>query len=177
MSGESGIRRAINSTRYGNWLTTSVRIFLGAMLVFSGAVKIVEPDAFSRVIALYDIIPVSLVPYAALGVPALELLLGLMLCAGSKVRAASCLSALLMAAFVVFIAVNVVRGKQFNCGCFDANLFGLDLAERVSPWLVLRDLVFMAGFMLVFGAERHLGSLEHLMERTRLKNLEKSKYE
>jgi uncharacterized membrane protein YphA (DoxX/SURF4 family) len=177
MSGESGIRRAISSTLYGNKLTVVIRILLGAMLVFSGSLKIIDPEAFGKVIARYDILPEILIAYAAVMVPALELLVGLSLLIGCKVRASALISVLLMAAFIVFMAVNVVRDRRFDCGCFNMRMFGLDFTETVSPWLIVRNVIFLVGFALVFRARRHLLSLEHYIEKSRLKNLEKTKYE
>jgi putative oxidoreductase len=177
MSGESGIKRAINSTLYGNRFTVMIRILLGAMLVFSGSLKIIDPEAFGRVITRYDILPGVLVAYAALMVPALEIVSGLSLLIGCKVRGSAFIAMLLMAAFLVFILVNVARGRQFDCGCFNVGIFGLDFAETVSPWLAARNVIFIAGFALVFRARRHLFSLEHYIEKSRLKNLEKTKYE
>jgi uncharacterized membrane protein YphA (DoxX/SURF4 family) len=177
MSVESGVKRAINSTLYGNRLTTLIRILLGAMLVFSGSLKIVDPEAFGRVIARYGIIPDILVAYAALLVPAIEVLVGLFLLVGCKVRASAFIAMLLMSAFLVFISINVARGRRFDCGCFNVGILGLDFAETVSPWLALRNLIFIAGFALVFHARRHLFSIEYYIERSRLKHLEKTKYE
>jgi uncharacterized membrane protein YphA (DoxX/SURF4 family) len=177
MNGESGIRRAISSTLYGNKLTVVIRILLGAMLVFSGSLKMVDPGAFGKVIARYEILPEILIAYAAIIVPALELLVGLALLIGFKVRASALIAVFLMAAFIVFMAVNVAGDRRFDCGCFNLRILGLDFTETVSPWLIVRNVIFLAGFALLFRARRHLLSLEHYIEKSRLKNLEKTKYE
>jgi hypothetical protein len=93
------------------------------------------------------------------------------------VRASAFIAMLLMSAFLVFISINVARGRRFDCGCFNVGILGLDFAETVSPWLALRNLIFIAGFALVFHARRHLFSIEYYIERSRLKHLEKTKYE
>ena len=177
MSGESMFKKGINSTLYGNRLTAAVRLFLGAMLLLSGALKLPDPGQFAQIVAQYEIIPIELVPYAAVLVPALEALLGLLLVVGYRTRAAACVSLLMMIAFAVFISINLARGRSFDCGCFEVSSLGIDFVETVSPWIVVRDLVLAAGFALVVHAQRHLFSLEYLVERLRLKNLEKSKYE
>ena len=177
MNSESMFKKGVSSTLYGNRLTAAVRLLLGAMLLLSGALKLPDPGQFAQVVARYDIIPPDLVPYAAVLVPALETLLGLLLVVGYRIRAAAFISLLMMIAFSVFIAVNLARGRSFDCGCFEVSRLGLEFGETVSAWLVVRDLVFVAGFALVARAQRHLFSLEYLVERTRLKNLEKAKYE
>jgi uncharacterized membrane protein YphA (DoxX/SURF4 family) len=147
------------------------------MLVFSGAVKFADPDLFGMAVAQYDILPNLLVPYAATIIPALEILIGLSLVIGFRVRASACIAVLLMLVFIVAISVNVVRGRQIECGCFQSSITGLGFSETVSPWLVIRNIIFLAGFALVFRADRHLLSLENFVEKVRLKNLEKTKYE
>lgn len=177
MGGESGIRRAIISTIYGNRFTAVIRIGMGVMLLASGLLKIMAPGSFGRLIAMYDVFPELLVPYAAVTVPALEVLLGVLLVAGFRARAAAFVSMLLMAAFMAIIAVNVVRGRSFECGCFGLDRLGIGLNETVSPWLMLRDALFFACFALIFRARRQPGSLESFIEKNRLKNLQKAKYE
>src|SRR4030042_5107867 len=155
MSGESGIKRGMRSMRYGNRVTTVIRFLLGGMLVFSGVLKIFEPDSFAEVIARYDIIPGIVTPYAAVIIPVLEVLLGLLLIVGFRIRASACLSMILMAVFTVAVAVTLARGRRFDCGCFEAKRIGLEFDEIVSSWLVIRDLIFFIGFALVYRAQRH----------------------
>ncbi len=177
MDGESGIRRGITSTLYGNLLTTAVRIFLGVLFLFSGIIKIVDPEGFALVVARYDILPGALVPYAAVLVPALEAAVGFLLVIGYRVRASALIGIALMAAFSVFIGINIARGRRFDCGCFGLERLGLGIGETVGPWVLARDLLFMAGFFLLFRAGRHLLSIENFLEKNRLQNLEKSRYE
>ncbi len=177
MNSESMFKKGLNSTMYGNRLTAAVRLLLGAMLLLSGALKLPDPGQFAQVVARYDIIPLDLIPYAAVLVPALETLLGLLLIVGYRIRAAAFISLLMMIAFTAFLAVNLARGRSFDCGCFEVSRLGIEFGETVSAWLVVRDLVFVAGFALVARAQRHLFSLEHLVERSRLRNLEETKYE
>ncbi|MBP7736836.1 MAG: DoxX family membrane protein [Spirochaetes bacterium] len=177
MGNESGLRKALNGALYGNRVTVILRVALGAMLAFTGAVKLTDPASFGLIVARYDILPEALVPYAASYVPSLELILGLCLLIGVKVRASAAVAFLLMTAFIAFISVNVARGRSFECGCFQLGLLGINISENVTPWLILRNCVFLCGFAIVFRAERHLLSLENFGERTRLKNLEKTKYE
>lgn len=177
MGNESGIRKAINGVLYGNRLTVMIRILLGAMLIFSGTLKITDPASFGQMVAQYEILPTMLIPYAASLIPALELLLGLTLVIGLTVRASAGIAAILMTAFITFITINLFRGRTFECGCFQSRILGLGFSETVSPWLVVRNCIFLAGFVIILRAERHLLSLENFVEKIRLNNLEKTKYE
>ena len=161
----------------GNGLTLVIRVILGGLFLLLGGVKLYDPGAFGNVIARYDILPQVFIGYAAIVVPVLEMLIGLFLVIGYKTRASAGLSILLMVAFILFIAVNLGRGRSFDCGCFDARQFGLDINESISGWLILRDLIFLGGFILLYRAERHLFSIENFREKMRLKNLEQTKYQ
>jgi uncharacterized membrane protein YphA (DoxX/SURF4 family) len=176
----AGVNSFINFIRdavYGNSLTLVIRIILGGLFLLLGGAKLNDPGAFGIVIARYDILPQVIIGYAAIVVPVLEMLIGLLLVIGYKTRAAAGLSIFLMMLFILFIAVNLVRGKSFDCGCLNAGQFGLDINERISGWLILRDLIFLAGFILLYRAERHVFSLENFREKMRLKNLEQTKYQ
>lgn len=177
MSGESGIRRWIGGFLYGNMAAAAVRILLGALLLFAGSLKMGDPEQFARVIARYGIVPDFLLPYGAVMVPALEVLTGLLLIIGYRIRAALLVGAAMMAAFSLFIASAMARGERFDCGCFNLGRLGLGISETVGPWVLVRDLLFLAGFLILLRAHRHLLSYEHFIEKIRLRNLEKARYE
>ncbi len=177
MGGESGIRRGIGGFLYGNMAAAAVRIALGAVLLLAGSLKIGDPEQFALVIARYGIVPDFLVPYGAVMVPALEVLTGVLLLVGYRIRAASLVGAAMMAVFSVFIAAAMARGERFDCGCFNFGRVGLGISETVGPWVLARDLLFLAGFLILLRARRHLLSLEHFIEKIRLRNLEKARYE
>ncbi len=173
----NSLRNLIRDTVYGNGLTFAIRVFLGGLLLLLGCSKLYDPSAFGDVIARYDILPQAFIGYAAIVIPVLETVVGLFLVIGYKTRASAGLSIILMIFFILFIGVNLARGRSFDCGCLDASQFGLDIHETISGWLIVRDLFFLAGFSLLFKAERHIISLEDYGEKERLRHLEHSKYE
>jgi putative oxidoreductase len=177
MGGGKGLENFFRDVIYGNKITFVIRFCIGVLFLFSGTTKLYDPDSFARVIARYDVLPDVLIGYAAVVVPALEVLVGLLLVIGFKVRAASSLFMLLMAVFILFISVNVIRGRSFDCGCFNAGLLGLEAYENTSLWLIIRDCIFLAACAVVFRADRHLCSIDNYREKIRLKHLEKTKYQ
>ncbi len=177
MERESGIRRIAGDIAYGNRFTVFVRVLMGSVLIFSGYFKILDPEAFGVVITRYDIIPDVLVGCTAIIIPPLEMLLGLCMIAGYKTRASAFISMAMMLLFMIFMAVNIARGRNFECGCFDMKRLGLDAGERLSVWLLVRDLIFLLVCTIIFLADRHLLSLEGLIERSRLRNLEETRYQ
>lgn len=165
------VRNIMHDFIYGNAATMVLRVALGAMFLFSGMMKALDPESFARIIALYDLLPSALVPYAAIVIPYLELVLGLAFVVGYKIKGASILSVLLMIVFSAGIAVNLYRGNNFECGCFELHRLGLGLEERISYALVARDLLLMICFIVLFVAKKHVLSVEHYLEKRGLRKL------
>ncbi len=163
------IRNFARSVVYGNQLTALLRVLCGALFLYSGFFKVLDMEGFGRVVDMYAMLPSALVPYVAIVLPSLELILGALLAAGYRIRAASCLSMLLMVVFTVAIMVNIARGANFECGCFELSRFGIP--ERIGWPLVIRDAALFAVFGLVLQARRHLFSLEYYLEKRTLSTL------
>ena len=165
----SAIKRFYTSILYGNKFIAIVRIFLGMMFIFSGIFKAIDPYSFSKVIILYKIIPEIVVPYAAIVVPYVELMVGSLLIIGFRIRSVSFISILLMIVFTIAITVNVIRGESFDCGCFELSRFGIN--EDVSVKLIIRDIVILVVFYIIFSAEKHFFSLDNTLEKDELTHL------
>ncbi|HDP79805.1 MAG TPA: DoxX family membrane protein [Spirochaetes bacterium] len=163
------IKTKVQDTLYGNYLTAAVRVVMGALFIYSSLFKLMDPVSFSRVIANYGVLPAALLPYGALFVPGLEMVLGLALLAGFRIRTSSFLSLLLMGAFIAVISLNVARGNSFDCGCFELERFGL--SETIGPGIIARDTTLAALLLLVFRARRHVFSLDRALEKRELENL------
>jgi putative oxidoreductase len=163
------ISNFINNMSYGNGLTTVLRIAMGLLFIYSGFFKAVDPENFGKVIILYDISPEILVPYAAIVFPFIELVIGLLLLFGFRIKASSFLSIILMIFWIILISISIYRGKSFDCGCFELNQFGI--TEEVGFTAVFRDIVFLLILLAVFYARKHILSIDRLIEVWRLKNL------
>ncbi len=128
------------------------RVLLGGTFAWAAATKLPDLRAFAEEVANYQLLPPALVPLAAVAFVGLELVVGLALMSGRLVRAASALSAGLLAAFIVALSQALVRGIDLRCGCFG----GADLATWGT---VGRDvaLLGLAGLSWRWGAPRKLG--------------------
>jgi hypothetical protein len=79
--------------------------------------------------------------------PPLELTAAAALTLPSTAHAGAVLGLCLMAMFTAAIAVNLVRGRvSIDCGCGGAS------GQQLSPGLVLRNLLVMAGLVLAMAA-------------------------
>ena len=101
-----------------------IKLALGALLLYAGAMKLLDPAGFAEEIANYRFLP-QLAPMLAVILPPIEAALGLTLIF-SRLRnpwlpAAALGSALLMAVFTVAVTQAVLRGIDTSCGCFGAD--------------------------------------------------------
>jgi putative oxidoreductase len=126
-------------------ITLVLRVVLGALFVYSGALKLPDPTGFATEITNYRFLP-ELAPWLAATLPAMEIGLGLsLLFAPRRWRRAAALAACgLLAVFTVAVAQVVARGINVSCGCFGGN------SGPVTLLTVGRDLalLFAAGAFL-----------------------------
>jgi putative oxidoreductase len=120
-------------------LSWALRLGLGGLFVYTGAIKLADPLAFALEIHNYQLFP-SLSPLLAASLPAVELAVGAALLAGPRpwLRAGALASAALMVVFTVAVGSAVARGVNISCGCFGAG------SGPVTMATVLRDVVLLA---------------------------------
>jgi putative oxidoreductase len=114
------------------------RIILGVVFIIASIEKIAEPELFASSVQAYRMLPVFLINIFALLIPWLELVSGILLLAGLKLRASSAILLLLLGVFVVAILSAMFRGLSIDCGCF-----GSMVASPVGWNRVLEDVGLM----------------------------------
>lgn len=127
-----------------SYLTLLLRLALGGIFLYAGVTKIVDPPAFAGSIAAYRLLPYFGNYLLAATLPWLELLCGLLLIVGHRVRVAAAILLLLNLLFMAAIASTIARGLDIDCGCFRQG------GGKTSAWTALwRDLllVAMAGWL------------------------------
>jgi uncharacterized membrane protein YphA (DoxX/SURF4 family) len=159
------------SLLYGNMMTLLLRLLISILFILSGLSKALDPQSFSSMIIRYGIIDQELAPYIAIILPHLEMLVGLCLLLGFRIRPASLIGIGMMTVFIIAVGVNLYKGENFECGCFDTGRFGLSFDDRIGPLTIIRNLFLLGIFCVQFVAKKHLLSLEHVIERNGLKNI------
>ena len=96
----------------------SLRIGLGAMFLYAGAVKLLDVRALAIDVANYRLLPEWSVPAFAAALPGVELVCGASLIAGRWLRASAWLATLMMVAFSIATGQALARGIDLDCGCF-----------------------------------------------------------
>lgn len=163
------INNILQSIFYGTKSIAVIRILIGILFLYSGFFKAMAPDSFVKIIMQYNIVPEMMAPYLAIVLPYIELMLGLFLFVGFRIRTISFIGFFLMLAFTIGLSVNVVRGASFDCGCFELSRFGL--SEEVSIKLVIRDILFVLFFIILFRARKHYYSIDNIIEEDGLSNI------
>jgi len=139
---------------------TLARTAAGGILLYASLDKLGDPGKFSELIENYHLLPMSLVPLAAVVIPWLEFFTGLFLAVGLKWRGAALLYSALMAVYSLSLAWNLLQGVEMNCGCFS-----MDSTDKISWWTVGRDLGFLALGLLALGAPGTYASLDSFFDK------------
>src|SRR2546426_11496867 len=91
---------------------------LGAVFIYAGLTKVVDPVAFANDIDNYKILPWPLVVRLAFYLPWLELLCGLALILRFFYRGGLFILTGLTFVFIAASVIAKVRGLDITCGCF-----------------------------------------------------------
>lgn len=114
------------------------RLYLGGLFVYASMYKINYAGEFAATIASYQLVPWWAVNFLAVAMPWFELVCGLLLLAGVRVRTVGLAIAGLLVLFTVAIFINLLRDAPISCGCFHS------LEDEISWRTVVRDLAWLA---------------------------------
>jgi uncharacterized membrane protein YphA (DoxX/SURF4 family) len=121
------------------------------LLLLSGCHKLLYPADFALAVYRFHLLPGVLVNAVALYVSWLELVCAVCLLLVPRCRiAALWIVLVLLAVFTVAIAINLLRGSTFGCGCF-----GSSSMDMPMTWLnVARNLGLMLLAALALAASK-----------------------
>ncbi|HBR06503.1 MAG TPA: DoxX family protein [Desulfovibrio sp.] len=130
------------------WAALAMRLYLGGVFVYASIYKINFAAEFAETVASYQIVPELLVNPMAVVLPWLELVAGLLLVVGLRVKAAALVINFLLAVFSLAIAVTLFRDIPIGCGCFST------LDPAMGWTALLRDLVWLGMGTYVYAYDR-----------------------
>jgi len=140
----SNLRQAI---RNNSWIELAARWILGLTFIYASSYKILSPADFARMVYGYNLFPGDLINLIAIIVPFLELIAGLALIIGIYPRSAAIIINILLLTFITLLVINLIRGHEFDCGCFSAGQSG---HPGGSGLMLIRDLIyFFLGMLIV----------------------------
>jgi uncharacterized membrane protein YphA (DoxX/SURF4 family) len=126
------------------WPYRIIRLCLALIFIYAGAVKLIDPKAFARVISSYDLIPGSFLPFVAIGLPIFEVLAGIGLFLDLR-GSLTVITGLLFMFFFV-LGYGIANDMNIDCGCFGE----VEIAAKNSlRTAFIRDLILIAtvGFL------------------------------
>jgi Methylamine utilisation protein MauE len=120
----------------------------GACLSQRGGVpKLLAPADFALAVRNYRLLRPAIGERVAKWLPRLELVIAFALLLGIATKAAAGLAAAALVGFAAAVAVNLLRGRRIDCGCYST------ASPRTIGWgLVLRDVLLAAAAVFVFVA-------------------------
>ncbi len=121
-----------------------VRFYIGGLFIYAGLNKINFPAEFSDNIAAYILVPHFFVNPMAIFLPWIELVSGVCLVAGIRVRACAAIICSLLGLFIIAVVVVLVKQTPIDCGCFQ------NVGDPVSFLTLVRDLIWFAMGIYVF---------------------------
>ena len=126
-------------------LSLLIRLVLGLVFVYAGAVKLVDPKAFARVVSQYAIVPEFLLAPFAIGLPALEFLAGLGLV--FNIRGSLAVISALLVIFILVLGYGILNSMDIDCGCFSPE--ELDARNSLQQ-AFYRDLLMMGAVCYLY---------------------------
>ena len=121
-----------------------IAILIGALFIYAGAVKIIDPVDFARDIDNYKMLPWTLGIGLALYLPWLEIFCGLALITRILYRGSVFIVTVLMILFIVASIVAKARGLDVSCGCF-----GHASKYLSFTWHLILDFLLLGGLIII----------------------------
>lgn len=120
----------------------SIAVIIGALFIYAGAVKVVDPVEFARDIDNYKMLPWPVGVGLALYLPWLEIFCGFALITRILYRGGLFFLTVLMALFIVITIIAKARGLDISCGCF-----GHASKYFSFTWHLVLDFLLLGGLL------------------------------
>ena len=116
------------------WLARICGVLLGGLFVYAGVSKVLDPAQFALQIRNYQFAPWWMIHPAALVLPWIEIVAGLLLILGIWAIEATIVLSGVLALFLLAISWAVYLGLDIECGCFAGHtkVGWLKLAENAA---------------------------------------------
>ena len=135
------------SIKNNSWIELTARWILGITFIYASLHKIISPADFAKIVYGYDLFPEMFINLIAIVIPFLELVTGFALIIGLYPRSAAIIINILLLFFITVLAINLIRGHEFDCGCFSAGQSGYTSSSEVT---LVRDVIyFILGMQIV----------------------------
>jgi uncharacterized membrane protein YphA (DoxX/SURF4 family) len=148
------IKNMLRRNVFHPWAYRIVRLALAGVFIYAGAVKLIDPRAFAAIISAYGLVPETLLPVAAIGLPLLEVIAGLALVL-DRPWGLYIITGLL-AVFVFVLGYGILVELDVDCGCFGAEELNRQAGLRTAFY---RDLFLLGLAVPYLGLSRRFRTL------------------
>jgi putative oxidoreductase len=146
-TGEVKIMKKIAGILSNKFVLAFLKLALGFIFIVASLGKIIDPAGFAKDVYSYVLLPDVIVPLFAAVVPWIEFTAGLLLMLDMMPQSCALIINGLLAIFIWAIAIDVHRGIEISCGCFDF----LFPKEEIGWNTIIRDLIMLlAGIPILF---------------------------
>lgn len=132
----------VNKETLFSFAALVIKLVLGASFIYASFHKIENPSEFAKILYGYDLFPTSMINILAILVPFIELTTGFSLIMGLFPKSAVIIMNAMMVVFILIIGFNLLRGHEFDCGCFAFASQNHTVDNIIS---LIRDVVYLAG--------------------------------
>jgi uncharacterized membrane protein YphA (DoxX/SURF4 family) len=126
-----------------------VRLVIGSVFIYAGFIKLIDPKAFAKLISQYDIVPDSLLPVVAIGLPAVEFLAGLGLVL--NIRGSLAVIFNLLVVFIMVLGYGIFNDMNIDCGCFSTEEINAHNSQKQA---LFRDFFMIAAACYLYVYKR-----------------------
>jgi uncharacterized membrane protein YphA (DoxX/SURF4 family) len=137
------------------------RFGLALVFLLSGLAKLPRRSEFTRAVRNYRLVPEGVGELIGKTLPPVEVLAGALLALGLGVRPVAILLAVFLVAFSAAVAINLLRGRTIDCGCF-----GPVANRQITWWTVARNLVLTAAAIVVAAIQPTALALDRFLPGT-----------
>ncbi len=121
------------------YFDVTARIILGGLFMYASFDKMVNQEAFLKIIHNYKVLPVQLENPLAMFLPWMEFLTGLCIVINKWVKGAWLLYSTMLAMFIIALTQALVRGLDISCGCFS-----VQPSSTSTVWLrIIEDIIML----------------------------------
>ena len=125
------------------YLNLAVRLVVGFLFVYAGIGKAADPNLFAKEIGNYHMIPYSLLNIMSLGMPWIEIISGILLMAGVRIKANATIIGIMLIVFIAAVATAWARGLNINCGCFPGKTVVVGLPKILENTATLIGCIYL----------------------------------
>jgi len=151
------------------WLELAARWFLGLTFLYASYHKIIAPAHFAKIVYGYYLFPNFSINLIAVILPFIELFAAGALILGIYPRSATLIIIGMLIGFVMVLSINLIRGQEFDCGCFS---FGDPGHSSPAGQLLIRDIIYLiVGLEVLFFDRRRLWCIGNVKGQHRFETM------